>query len=188
MQTDEKIITGILNNNEKIMLKLYKTEYGRVQKMVYAFHSLALDTDDVFQEGLTRLIMNIRNGKFRGESTVSTYLVSICRNICLKTLSKNKKMAQELPETPIQEEHDNYYELLTLINTIKEKTGESCRTIIDLRFRQEMGDTDKNLRGFDEIAKQLNIESSNARQRFKRCLDKLREMVLNHPDYQTIKN
>lgn len=179
MQTDKNIIDGIRNNNERTIRHLYKSELGRIRKTVYSFRSTLLDPDDVFQEGLTRLIMNVKAGKFESKSSISSYLNGICRNICLKTLAKNKEIAQDLTDVIQEEETDNYYENLATINEVKKEIGDKCQKIIDLRFRQAPGiSTEKKLTGFEEIAKTLGLETNNARQRFKRCLDKLRELAL----------
>ena len=188
---EEDLLTGIRENKEWAIREIYKNQYNGIKKMVYTFKNTTLDPEDIFQDGLTRAIMNIRAGKFNGDSSFTTYLNSICRNICLKELSRNK--AVPMQEIPIPEEkaEDNYYELLVFINQLKNKLGTSCREIIDLRFKQADRDTpepvtDNKLSGFEEIATQLQITPANARQRFKRCLDQLREMVFSHPDYQTL--
>ena len=48
--------------------------------------------EDIYQDGFTIAVVNIRNGKFRGESSFSTYLNSICRNICLKKLKESRSV------------------------------------------------------------------------------------------------
>ena len=56
---------------------------------------------------------------------------------------------------------------------------ESCRKIIDLRFgidQQQEENRNKYMK-FDEIARILEIKVDNARQRFKRCLEKLRKEI-----------
>jgi len=80
--------------------------------------------------------------------------------------------------------------MLSLINRIKKRLNTNCREIIDLRFNQDeqsdKSNTRKKLTGFEEIAGRLNITSDNARQRFKRCLEQLRKMVFEHPEYKTL--
>ena len=159
--------------------------------MVYSFRNTRLEPEDIFQEGLIRAILNIRAGKFRGTSSLATYLNGICRNICLKLLAKPNTVITEDNLVAEEPENDNYYELLGLINEIKGQMGDSCHEIIDLRFRQseETGKTipeNNKLHSFEEIAKKLGLSVDNARQRFKRCLDQLREKIFAHPEYQTL--
>lgn len=189
--TNEDIITELINNQNLVIKSIYKTHYTSIKKLVYSFKNAALDPDEIFHEGLTRMIVNIRQGRFRGECSLYTYLNSICRNICLKLLARPKLLITE--ENLLQEdpENDNYYESLAFISKLKKQMSESCRVIIDIRFKQSeeilvTNSTDNKLHGFDEIAQRLDITVDNARQRFKRCLEQLRKMVFTHPEYQTL--
>ncbi len=191
MHSDEDIISGITNNQNWAVTVIYKTQYTSIKRMVYSFRNTRLEPEDIFQEGLTWTILNIRAGKFRGESSLATYLNGICRNICLKLLAKPDPVIPEENMETEEPENDNYYELLALINEIKRQMGNNCREIINLRFKQseeirETTPADNKLHGFDEIAQKLDITVENARQRFKRCLDQLREMIFAHPEYQIL--
>ena len=184
--TDEAIMKGILNNSNATIKYIYKNNYPKIKRMVWSFRNTTLQPDDIFQEGLTRSILNIRNGKFRGDSSFSTYLNSICRNICLKELSKHHIDLLEV-EIKNEEELDNY-ELLGMLVEIMNRLEEKCRTIIDLRFNISGYNNNSNPEAykkntpFEIIAEQLGLSPENARQRFKRCIDKLREMVINNPE------
>lgn len=175
--SDEQIISGILNNDDKIIGSVYKEYYQRIKKMIYTFRNITLDPDDIFQEGLTRAIINIREGRFRGESSLLTYLNSICRNICLKELSR--KRTEPIEDQKLNEEDKSIdFELIDELLIIRNQMEEKCRTIIDLRFGLNDNHPIKDS-SFDEIAAFLGLTAENARQRFKRCMDKLREFVKN---------
>ena len=188
--SENDLIEGIIQNQDRAIREIYKTQYVAIKKMVYTFRNTILEPEDIFQEGLTRALMNVRNGKFNRQSTFSTYLNGICRNICLKQLNQQKNIPIPEEKTPDIHEEDLYYEMLSLINLIKTRLNTNCREIIDLRFNQDKQiDTlnpKKKLAGFEEIAGRLNITTENARQRFKRCLEQLREMVFEHPEYKTL--
>ena len=180
---DKKIIDGILQNSNPILTELYRQNFTGIKKMVWSFNNTILDPEDVFQEGLTRAILNIRAGKFRGESSFSTYLNGICRNICLKQLSKNNM--KELLQSHTLADEENHFELLNSLLVVKEELEPNCRRIIDLRFAlSETSDDEEPNKcpSFDEISELLGLSAANARQRFKRCLDKLRELVSQSPD------
>ena len=154
--------------------------------MVFTFKHTALYPEDIFQEGLTRAVINIREGKFRGESSFYTYLNSICRNICLKELNQMKGRNDELKEE-VADENETNFETIALLLNIRKRLNGVCRDILDLRFdlnEQEDGPQTEptGCRSFEEIAGMLDLTAANARQRFKRCFDKLRELVMNEPD------
>ena len=173
--TDESIIMGIINHDEAAIGAVYREYHQKIKKMVYTFRNTTLDPDDIFQEGLTRAIINIREGRFRGESSFLTYLNSICRNICLKELSR-KQSGPIGTRDVIVEDNPTDFEALDQLLKIRNQLDEKCRTIIDLRFGLETEGTGKS-KAFEEIAAELGLSPDNARQRFKRCLDKLREFV-----------
>ena len=184
--SNEEILSGILGNENAIISYIYKKYFIKIKQMVFAFRHTGLDPDDIFQEGLTHAVMNIREGRFRGESSIYTYLNSICRNICLKELSRMKGRNDELKEE-VMDENETNFEAIGLILEIRKQLKGDCREILDLRF--DLTEQDENnlsahsgCRSFEEIARLLNLNADNARQRFKRCFDKLRELVMNEPD------
>jgi RNA polymerase sigma factor (sigma-70 family) len=185
--TDAEIVFGVLHNNNQIIAHSYKIYFPGIKALVYSFHSLVLDADDVFQDGLVAATRNIAENKFGGNSSFNTYLSSICRNICLKQIERANKMQLVITEPPEMEENEpDKEELIRRLTILKDTMEDNCREIIDLRFGlsfynyspSTLHDSDTNTK-FDQIANVLNIETDNARQRFKRCFGKLKEAVLN---------
>jgi len=180
---DLPLIAEIKLNNQKTIANLYNLHKDKVRKLVWSFKNLSLDPDDIYQEGFTYAIFNIQEGKFRSESNFSTYLLSICKNLCLKQLSKNRTM--ELTDHYDVIEDIREYDLLNELIKFKVELGDKCREILDLRFA--MGNSVSHAApnkclSFEDIATELDITQVSARQRFKRCLDKLREFVLASPE------
>ena len=81
------------------------------------------------------------------------------------------------------EEEGTDYDLLQRVLTIRGKLEEKCMYILDLRFNLRINPDDTSIDdetpGFEEIGEKLGLTPDNARQRFKRCLGKLKEMVKN---------
>jgi len=184
---DDSIVKGILRDDPKTIKAIYNDQFGKINAMVNNFHFINIDADDVFQEGLTRAIINIRKGVFKGDSTFSTYLYSICRNICLKEYNRNKHLqASELND--IKEDlQDDYFDEIQLMLKLKDSIDDKCKSIIDLRFG--IGNSthmDNKIVRFEEIAKKLNISSDNARQRFGRCFSKLKELLLSNAQFKQL--
>lgn len=187
VKKDETLIKGILNDDEKTIRNIYKMYYPKIKSMVFSFRNLSLEPDDVFQEGLVRSIMNIKAGKFKGNSSFYTYLFSICRNVCLKEINRNKHTP--LPDNfeRIEDEESLDFDLITQLLKVKNKLEENCSRIIDLRFAgsNEKNSPNKSHR-FESIAEKLGISPDNARQRFKRCLDKLRQLLSKDPVFNEL--
>lgn len=162
--TEVEILNGILNNNDNMIRYIYRKYFPGIRSMVVAFHNVSIDAEDVFQEGLTRAVINVREHKFNGTSTFYTYLTSICRNVCLKEMQKSVKRS-DFSNHIIENDNteSNNEDLIERINSLKNEMDKACKQIIDLRFGlQNSGGIliDKagpveNMK-FEEIAKQLN--------------------------------
>ena len=172
---ENDIITGLVNEDSEMMKFVYRKYFPAIQSLVNQYDGLKLQDKDVFQEGLTRAIINIRNGKFKGGSLFSTYLYSICRNICLKEVKRDKNNVGLTVDLPDDEEDDRF-EIYNRLLTIKNKLDRQCVEIVNLRFGLN-SDGAGDIK-FNEIAAILNITHDNARQRFNRCLKKLKEFVM----------
>jgi RNA polymerase sigma factor (sigma-70 family) len=184
--SEAEILEGINKNSDNMIRYIYKNFFPGIKFMVGSFHNLSLDAEDVFQEGLTRAVINVREQKFNGTSSFYTYLTSICRNVCLKEIQRSVNR-NKLINSAVENEYSESYieDLIDRITILKKNMDESCKKIIDLRFglrnSENMnveGASLQNMR-FEEIAKQLNIEADNARQRFRRCFEKFKMVVFN---------
>lgn len=150
--------------------------------MVLGFKNLQLDAEDIFQEGLTRAVINIRKGEFKGESSFSTYLYGICRNLCLKEYNRNKPyLTNTFRENKEEDAKPDHFDLLQLVLHVKQHLNDECRTLFNLRFGLGDGHPVETGMRFEEIARKLGINASSARQKFKRCLDKLKGQLEKHP-------
>ena len=184
---DEKVIEGILRNDRKTLEVIYRKDFDSIRSMVNNFKNIELEPNDVFQEGLTRAVMNIRKGVFKGDSKFSTYLYGICKNICLRNYNRNKPI-KTVDSSNIEENRDiDHYEMLNLVLEIKDKLEKNCKDIIDMKFNlyDDRDGKDKST-SLKNIAAHLGIEYDNARQRFIRCMAKLRSLIQNNPGYHEL--
>ncbi|NCA77499.1 MAG: sigma-70 family RNA polymerase sigma factor [Alphaproteobacteria bacterium] len=184
--SEEELVKGLENGDDKIISFLYKRNIAAIRKMANQYPNMIFEADDVLQEGMTRMIMNVRIGKFQGKSSIHSYLYSICRNICFKQYAgvATVSMNDWVPELADAKDSD-YFDLLNLVFEAKDQLDEKCVEIIDLRFRlkdkQASASTDNKLMDFEHIAELIGIKADNARQRFSRCLEKLIFTVKNAP-------
>lgn len=183
--TEQDILNGVKNNDDKMYRYIYKSYFPGIRTMVLGFRSLALDAEDIFQDGLVAASRNVMDGRFKGDSSFNTYLTAVCRNICRKQLDRADKFRSAPANIEIADEQGNDIEdLIYRLTLLKDRMDEKCRQIIDLRFGLAKDhpaltggtETNSNVR-FEKIAAVLDIEADNARQRFKRCLEKLKETV-----------
>jgi RNA polymerase sigma factor (sigma-70 family) len=184
--SEEELVKGLEHGDGKIISFLYKRNIPAIRKMANQYPNMIFEVEDVLQEGMTRMIMNVRSGKFQGKSSIHSYLYSICRNICFKQYASvtTVSMNDWVPELADVKDSD-YFDLLHLVFEAKDQLDEKCVEIIDLRFRlkdkQASASTDSKLMDFEHIAGLIGIKADNARQRFSRCLEKLISTVKNAP-------
>ncbi len=172
-----KIVEGILRNDTNTIKYIYREHFGKINSMVNNFKYINLESEDVFQEGLTRAVINIRKGVFKGDSSFSTYLYGICRNICLKEYNKKIKTT-EIKDVEQEVEDDNF-DVIKRMTQLKDLLDGKCKAIIDLRFGIGNENDTAKVNRFDKIAVELKITSDTARQRFSRCMIKLKQLMAN---------
>ena len=189
VKTDKEIINGILEDDDKTLRFIYKKYYPKIKIMVMTFRNVNIIADDIFQEGLTRAIMNIKAGKFEGRSSFLTYFSGICKNVCLKELSNNKYASPVIDDIAKADDEQQNFELIKFVIRLKDSMDAKCIEIINCRFGLDENQNTivehkktGNVR-FEKIAKKLGIKTDNARQRFKRCLKKLQQNISNHPEF-----
>ena len=181
---DQEIIDGILQNDSETIKLIYENNFDRIKSMVRGFKNISLDADDVFQEGLTRAIISVRKGNFKGDSSFPTYLYGICRNLCLKDYHKSKAIVDKEISDIKEEIEEDHFESLQLIIKLKDLLDDQCKRIIDLRFGIQQKDGVSTR--FESIAKFLGINADNARQRFRRCFGKLKNLVSDHKELNAL--
>ena len=179
--SDEEVIEGIRkgSNAENAVLEfLYATHIDLVRGFVLKNNGSDDEAKDVFQDGIIGLYKAIKAEKFRGESTVKSYLFSICKFIWFNRLKKQKRTklyieseeekAFEYTASPIvrmldKERHDQILNLFS-------KLGESCKEVLRLRIFLSFS--------LKEIAEKLSLASEQvAKNSHSRCKKRLRELV-----------
>jgi RNA polymerase sigma factor (sigma-70 family) len=165
--SENYIVESIIKYDDHVIRLIYKEYFLKIKKMVYTFRNTMLNPEDIFQEGLT--------------SSFYTYLNSVCYRVCLKELKNKTLYSESAVEIPFQEEEDQM-EIIERVLLIRNQLELKCRQIIDLRFAltsQIIQDEVLKCKSHEEIAEELAITPDNARQRLKRCMDKLKQLVYN---------
>ena len=62
------------------------------------------DAEDVFQDGICHLVINIQKGAFRGESSLKTYLVTICKRLWFQKFNRSIKQSEILENQEIEKD------------------------------------------------------------------------------------
>jgi RNA polymerase sigma factor (sigma-70 family) len=154
------------------------------RKAVLAAGGPEMIVEDVFQESLAILANNIMQGKFRGESKLSTYFYTICRRLYLKKYSE--KPPPEGEEAWPEEEHAPSADLLL----IDQETQARLSQVLDDVFRHlsktcaQLLTLIKQGLDYQTIAEECNYESKNVvRTQALRCRRQMREFLTANPEW-----
>lgn len=194
---DNQFIKTVASGNEKAQnaaLKWFCQRSG-IRDMATQFlareGASATDAEEIFQEALIALFRNIKMGEFRGESSVSTYFIGICKRMHWK--SAKKKHHRELSmeesrfpdeEMPSREEmimkQEIRKELSALVGQLIGKLGGKCQAALQLYMLSYP---------MERIATDLNYANTqSAKDRVHRCREQLRGLVLENPKAMQIVN
>lgn len=187
--SDKEIIDAISAGGrqlDKVLDYIYHRSQYRdsIINLVMRWSGSREDAEDVFQEGICRLVQNIRKGQFEGRSSLRTYLTTICKNLWSTRFAKVKRdTAREQSWKP-----DNDYEASPdqivineersqLIKSVLEQLGEKCKQVLGLwalDYRMK------------EIAREAGYKSAGmARRKKYECRKKLTALLKDQPDLIT---
>ncbi len=88
------ILNSSTNVNEAIKA-LYAVNYFKLESYILRNKGSKEDAEDVIQETMVAFINIVQQGKFKGESSIATFLGAIARNIWLEKLRKLKAEMQK---------------------------------------------------------------------------------------------
>jgi RNA polymerase sigma-70 factor (ECF subfamily) len=175
--SDETLIQGLQGRpaeRQRCEYLLYRRhlEFVRLRPRKYALTDE--EARDCYTEAFLAVIDHIRSGRFRGESSIKTYLSRIFRNKCVDQFRKNSTVSatwvDEFPDLP-DESRDFLRALmskeeLTNLGAQIEALGERCQQLLLLSGQ-----------GYSpaEIATEMGFKTprSASSQRYK-CLEKLK--------------
>jgi RNA polymerase sigma factor (sigma-70 family) len=173
---DDSIIAALLKNNiEAAVEALYEQYFDEVIEYIVFRGGLEDDGADIFQESILGLIDLIKDGKFRGESSIKTILFAIVRNSWHKDLRtrERRRKREELYSMHESESWDSIPENIPMNNiyVLLERIGETCKNIL-IGFYFENKSMRMLLEEFDFKNEQV------LRNRKGLCMKKLKELLM----------
>jgi RNA polymerase sigma factor (sigma-70 family) len=140
------------------------------------------DAEDVFQEVVVSFIDLVKKDKFRGESSVKTFLYSLNRHVWLNELKRRgRALAREEKYEKGQErvEIDTSYKIADReekekVMRLVEELGETCRKILLLFYYENLS--------MKEILEQTEYENEQVvRNKKYKCLKQLEQLINANP-------
>ena len=182
--TDNELLSAIQMGQDlnPVLRYLYRQYFEGLCMYVEQNNGNRQDAEDVFQEVLLSFIELVKLNKFRGDSSIKTFLFSLNRNIWLNELKrKDRSLARELKYEKQKEgneadvsEYIAGRESRKQVLDIVERLGEGCKKIL-LSFYYE------NL-SMREILAQTEYETEQVvRNKKYKCLKQLEQLLMTNP-------
>jgi len=161
---------------------LYRTQFGITKAYIIQNAGTEEDAEDIFQEVLLTFIELIKNNKFRGESSVSTFLYAITRNTWLNELKKrgrSKLREEKFEKTKVTTEMDvSHYianrEIKAQLMKVVDELGDTCKKILLAFYFDNLA--------MKEILQNLQYENEQVvRNKKYKCLKQLEQLMTQQP-------
>jgi len=169
---------------------VYRDHFESMAWLVKNNNGSQQDAEDIFQEVVVSFIELVQKGKFRGESSVKTFLFSMTKNTWLNELKKRGRTgARELKyeKAKDQQEMDVSHfiaeqEAKKQVMDVVGQLGDTCKKILVMFYYENLS--------MKEILVNLEYENEQVvRNKKYKCLKQLEQMITSDPSLtQTLKN
>ena len=158
------ILSGSRTEKREALRLLYRKCFPSLRKLIGPEWSDEA-VEDIYHEGLARMYDSLQDGKFRGEAQLSTYLITICRNLWLMEIRSNKvTYNSDLVEKQKEATHQSL-DVQYLTAVLNEMSGE-CKNLLSSFYYDN--------KSMQEIQQDFGLGSEQAAKNKKsRCLKKL---------------
>lgn len=176
--SDIDIITGVRNQDDKVLNWLYDNYFQSVRNHVLNNSGSDDDVSDVFQDAIIVLYNQITEDKLRLTSDLKGYFFGIARNVWNSQLRKKQKTIELEFDLPDEEETEDQSDptLERIISRVFQRLKPDQQMILNL-FSDGYS--------YEEIAMKLNLKNEvYARRKKYLCKEALLELVKEDPEYQ----
>jgi RNA polymerase sigma factor (sigma-70 family) len=182
--SDSDLVEAILEKDllEQAILQLYQDHAEITRSFIIGKGGTEQDADDIFQETIVSFIECVQKGKFRQESGVRTFLISISKNIWYNEIRRRQRagnreqifeMDRDQEEGPVTE-LINDREMKKQLNMLLQDLGESCKKILELFYYENLS--------MKEIVTQMHYENEQVvRNKKYKCLQQLTDKIKQNP-------
>lgn len=183
-QSDQALVAALKENRQTdaAVRFLYRQYFEPLSIYTRQNNGNEQDAEDVFQEVVVTFIEVVQQGKFRGESSVKTFLYSLNRHIWLNELKKRSRM--QVRNVKFEKEKEQVdagvssfiagREARQQVMDIIEQLGDACRQVLLAFYYQELS--------VKEMLEFLPYENEQViRNKKYKCLKKLEEMLHANP-------
>lgn len=160
---------------------MYEHYFEQVELDIRAKGGDRQDAADIFQEAVLIVIDKIKSGRFRGDSSVRTFLLGIAKNLWLhEKRTRERRSGRETQFGQLDETHSELHDRLfsidksSVVKTLFEQVGDVCTKILSGVYYEKLP--------MKELLKKFDYENEQVlRNRKSRCMKKLKTLLANNP-------
>jgi len=179
--TDDELIDSLKDNRRSGdgIRALYRQYMAGLTHYVVKNNGSEEDAQDIFQEVIVSFVHLVKEGRFRGESSIKTFLYAINRNLWLNELKRRgragfrEKLFEEGRSMGGSEQISSVIEnreATKQLMGVVESLGADCKKILLLFYFEN--------RSMREILEETNYESEQVvRNKKYKCLKKMEEKI-----------
>jgi RNA polymerase sigma factor (sigma-70 family) len=182
--SDSELVEAIREKEmlEAAILQLYQEHAEITSSFIMGKGGTEQDADDIFQETIVSFIDTVQKEKFRQESGIRTFLISISKNLWYNEIRRRQRAGnrEKLYETDREQEESGISEqiqdreLKIQLNQLLRDLGESCRKILELFYYENLS--------MKEIVSHLHYENEQVvRNKKYKCLQQLTDKMKQNP-------
>jgi RNA polymerase sigma factor (sigma-70 family) len=183
--SDTSLLEALKNDStiDDAIRHLYRTQFHLTMAYIKKNNGSDEDAEDIFQEVVLTFIDLVKKDKFRGESTVSTFLYALTRNTWLNELKKRGRTKIrdekfEKAKDTIGPDVSNYLvnrEMKAQLMNVVESLGETCKKILVAFYFDNLA--------MKEILNLLNYENEQVvRNKKYKCLKQMEQLIAGKPN------
>jgi RNA polymerase sigma factor (sigma-70 family) len=178
--SDSELVEAIREKEmlEPAILQLYKDHAEITRSFIMGKGGTEQDADDIFQETVVSFIDSVQKSKFRQESGIRTFLISISKNLWYNEIRRRQRAGnrERLFETERDQEDSGVNEIIQdrelkkQLNLLLQELGDSCRKILELFYYENLS--------MKEIVSHLHYENEQVvRNKKYKCLQQLTDKM-----------
>jgi len=177
MYTDIELIEGLKSRDETIIKFFYTNNKVKAFSLLLKYGVRENECLSIYNDSVISLIENLKRGKFKEQSKLSTYLLSIAKFKCFKEFKRQKKtnlvLNEEIKNIDIQDDPYDFEDLdssrIEKATNALQKIDETCRNILVSFYYEGVK--------LAKLAKDLGYSQDFIRVKKGRCLKKLKNLI-----------
>ena len=178
--SDAELVEAIREKEmlDSAILQLYKDHAEITRSFIKGKGGTEQDADDIFQETVVSFIDSVQKSKFRQESGIRTFLISISKNLWYNEIRRRQRAGnrERLFEADRDQEDSGVNEIIQdrelkkQLNLLLQDLGDSCRKILELFYYENLS--------MKEIVLHLHYENEQVvRNKKYKCLQHLTDKM-----------